>query len=601
MKTSITLPSGLEIQVCSLDNRDSKELASEYYIEYAKYLINSRVLPNIKDGLKPSQRRLVVAGNSLPKNKFVKSAKLLGNTLEYHPHGDSGLYSALIGLTSNSNVVNIFQGKGNWGGFDCPAAAYRYTEAYLSPFGQFCYSQFLNKADIWVGESGLDEPESLPALLPFSDISGASGIGVGLSTNIMPLNLMEVIDYYIATIKGDPKKKVPTPDIGNFILDMDDDEIDRTTRGIDAKLRVKSNIIQESERILVIEGTFNKSIEKVLDRIDDLLSSGKVDFRDESKGEPRYVIEICDTSVNAKELISRLNQLTTGNASYTRLVYDGDVAVYCDLDYQVSKVLEYLNKCLDKKFTDELSSYQFVENKLKAMNDLKSSGILNRIGTLTTKELQDEIVNLGYTEEIAKSVSGSPISYLTKSHDSELVDIQAKINENKSHNRTEYLVELYEELKKLAKPIYDSKKHTVRRSMLLKTPRISVTGDTELLVSNKGLSYDQEVLVIMSDGEVIPVQAFSNLKRVIELTNVSGKIVGIVPDTTEEFAVVTNKEGILSRTYESVGYRRSIITLSEDEEVVRVITDSEFTENKKSYSIKSYLKSRVSKPNYGWR
>jgi DNA gyrase subunit A len=178
------------------------------FINYAMSVIVDRALPDVRDGLKPVQRRILYAMGEmglLPNRKHLKSAKVVGEVIgKYHPHGESAIYDAMVRLAQSWNVrYPLVDGQGNFGSIDGdPAAAYRYTEARMSSVTEAILTDIdketVDFRDTFDGASV--EPEALPSAVPNLLINGASGIAVGMATNIAPHNLSEVVDGLIAMI-----------------------------------------------------------------------------------------------------------------------------------------------------------------------------------------------------------------------------------------------------------------------------------------------------------------------------------------------------------------------------------------------------------------
>ena len=180
------------------------------FINYAMSVIVDRALPDVRDGLKPVQRRILYAMNQagLASNrKHSKSAGVVGDVLgKYHPHGDSAVYDAMVRLAQDWNLrYRLIDGQGNFGSIDGdPAAAYRYTEARLTSVSEAMLGD-LDKETVPMRENfdgTTVEPEVLPSALPNLIVNGASGIAVGMATNLAPHNLGEVIDGLVAMIKN---------------------------------------------------------------------------------------------------------------------------------------------------------------------------------------------------------------------------------------------------------------------------------------------------------------------------------------------------------------------------------------------------------------
>ena len=598
----------IEIGSGKLESAESTSLIREYYVSCAEYLIAYRFLPNIMDGLKPSYRRLLMASDSVCKSGLKKSAKILGEALVYHQHSLDGLYTALVGMTAPSVKIPMFKGKGNFGTVEEPPAAYRYTEVMLNKIGYHNSVQFLEHADWEVGESGLDEPVAIPSLVPFNLLSGSYGIGIALRCVSMPLNAIELIDYIIAKIKGETGK-VPTPDIGNCIIDMSDADIDKAVLKKKCTLDVKPLVVREGNGIFSISGipTNGIRIEGIKKKLASYLDSGSVDFRDESDVDSRYVFEVSNKSVNLYDFAQELTKAASSSITFNRMVYEGKDSITCGLDHQIDACLKYLNKCLDRKVEKDLKANRKDESVYMAVKYLKTSPkILKDLNKMTTEELFDALREAGFERPIAKEASEKPISYLTSSHDHELLKVRENIKELKNHDRKKYLISLYEKLKELVLPIYSEKRHSVRRSKLLKTPKISGKGKM-LVISNRGLDYEGSVLVILPNGQAIPVHANARVRQEIPL-EIDSNMAGIVTDAFPAFAAFTNKNNIIVRETSAFLSEKPIALLSEKEKVTKVMPLSYWGEKNillavidgKSYDMGIFLKKRISAPVEKW-
>ena len=178
------------------------------YLDYAMSVIVARALPDARDGLKPVQRRILYAMQDLgmrPNSSYKKSARLVGEVLgKWHPHGDSAVYDAMVRMAQSWTMrAPLVDGQGNFGSVDDdPPAAMRYTEARLSRIAE---EMLVNLDQETVDftenfDSTLQEPTVLPARLPNMLLNGASGIAVGMATNIPPHNLSEICDAVVQLI-----------------------------------------------------------------------------------------------------------------------------------------------------------------------------------------------------------------------------------------------------------------------------------------------------------------------------------------------------------------------------------------------------------------
>ncbi len=183
-----------------------QDFTEKAYLDYSMYVILDRALPHIADGLKPVQRRIVYAMSELglgPNSKYKKSARTVGDVLGmYHPHGDQACYEAMVLMAQPfSYRYPLVDGQGNWGSPDDPKsfAAMRYTESRLTPYAQTLLSELEQGTVDWVAnyDGTKDEPRLLPARLPNVLLNGSTGIAVGMSTDIPPHNLREVVDACI--------------------------------------------------------------------------------------------------------------------------------------------------------------------------------------------------------------------------------------------------------------------------------------------------------------------------------------------------------------------------------------------------------------------
>ena len=176
-----------------------EEEMQQSFINYSMSVIVSRALPDVRDGLKPVHRRILYAMNELglvPGRPYKKSATVVGDVLgKYHPHGDSSVYDALVRMVQDFALrYPLIDGQGNYGTIDDNAAAYRYTEARLTPVALTMLEDIdKNTVDFQPNfDDRLREPTVLPAKIPNLLVNGSSGIAVGMATNIPPHNLREV-------------------------------------------------------------------------------------------------------------------------------------------------------------------------------------------------------------------------------------------------------------------------------------------------------------------------------------------------------------------------------------------------------------------------
>src|SRR6188474_126352 len=173
-----------------------------WFLDYASYVILERAVPAIEDGLKPVQRRILHAMKEMDDGRFNKIANVIGQTMQYHPHGDASIGDAIVNLGQKDLLIET---QGNWGDpiTGDSAAAPRYIEARLSKFAL----DVVFNADTTIWQASYDgrnrEPITLPVKFPLLLAQGAEGIAVGLATKILPHNFIELLDASIAVLRGE--------------------------------------------------------------------------------------------------------------------------------------------------------------------------------------------------------------------------------------------------------------------------------------------------------------------------------------------------------------------------------------------------------------
>lgn len=308
------------------------------YLDYAMYVINDRALPHIADGLKPVQRRIIYAMSELGLNsqaKYMKSARTIGDVLgKFHPHGDSACYEAMVLMAQPFSFrYPLVEGQGNWGAPDDPKsfAAMRYTEARLSKYAQLLLAEArLGTVDFTPNFDGtLQEPELLPARVPFVLLNGSTGIAVGMATDIPPHNLNEVVSACIhmldnprATV-GDLMTHIKGPDFPSradiITAAAEIREIYETGRG---SIKARAIYKKENGEIIVTELPHQASPAKILEQIAHQMHAKKLpmlaDLRDESDHEnpTRLVLVPRSNRVDVDRLMNHLFATTDLQKSY---------------------------------------------------------------------------------------------------------------------------------------------------------------------------------------------------------------------------------------------------------------------------------------------
>lgn len=326
-----------------VENIVSMDFAEEMrtsYRDYAMSVIISRALPDVRDGLKPVQRRILYAMKELglaPDKPHRKSARIVGDTMgKYHPHGDSSIYDALVHMTEDYSLsMPLIDGHGNFGSIDGDsAAAMRYTEARLSGAAMTMLNH-LEKGlvDFMPNfDESEKEPCVLPAMLPNLIINGTTGIAVGMATNIPPHNPVEVINGVIACIDrpGISLEKlmeyIPGPDFPTGGTIINKEEIPSIYETGEGKLRIRAKtVIEPGENgrtnIIVTEipytvaGNKTKLVESLAQLMKDKVFDEIYDVRDESGEDIRIIIEV-KKDRDANNLLNGLYKKTPMEETY---------------------------------------------------------------------------------------------------------------------------------------------------------------------------------------------------------------------------------------------------------------------------------------------
>tara|TARA_R110001599_G_scaffold64479_1_gene181448 strand:+ start:4098 stop:6356 length:2259 start_codon:yes stop_codon:yes gene_type:complete len=315
-----------------------KSYTEKAYLDYSMYVILDRALPNIADGLKPVQRRIVYAMSELglkANAKYKKSARTVGDVIgKFHPHGDSAVYEAMVLMSQDfSYRYPLIDGQGNWGSPDDPKsfAAMRYTESKLTKYAEVLLSELGQGTVDWVPnfDGAMDEPSTMPARVPNILLNGTTGIAVGMATDIPPHNLREVVSACIHLLDAPNAsvaelcEHVKGPDFptdAEIITPPEDlRKIYETGRG---SLRMRALWQEEGDDIVITSLPHQTSGSKVLEQIAAQMQAKKlpmvVDLRDESDHEnpTRLVIIPRSNRVDGQAVMNHLFATTDLERSY---------------------------------------------------------------------------------------------------------------------------------------------------------------------------------------------------------------------------------------------------------------------------------------------
>lgn len=353
----------------------------ERYLTYALSTIMHRALPDARDGLKPVHRRILYAMRELqlsPNGRFRKSSKISGDVMgNYHPHGDAAIYDAMARLAQDFVIrYPLVDGQGNFGNIDGdnPAAS-RYTEARLTKAAEVLMEGLSeNAVDFRENYDGtMEEPEVLPAAFPNLLANGASGIAVGMATNIPPHNIDELVGACLHLIKAPNARDdtlldyVKGPDFptGGIIVEPAENIANayKTGRG-SFRLRARWEVEELSRgtwQIVVTEIPYQVQKSKLIEKLAELIQTKKVpilaDVRDESTEDVRLILEPKSKAVDAQvlmETLFRLSDLETRFSLNMNCLIDGRTPKVCSLKEVLRAFLDHRRDVLIRRSTHRL-------------------------------------------------------------------------------------------------------------------------------------------------------------------------------------------------------------------------------------------------------
>ncbi|MDE2001247.1 MAG: DNA topoisomerase 4 subunit A, partial [Patescibacteria group bacterium] len=391
-------PQPLPERGSNVEKREITEELQESYLDYAMSVIVSRALPDVRDGLKPVQRRILWAmwdSGLTHSAKFKKSANIVGDVLgRYHPHGDSSVYEAMVRMAQDFSLrYPMVEGQGNFGSIDGDsAAAYRYTEARLSKIAEEMLLDVEKETIDWIPnyDGSREEPRVLPAKVPNLLLNGTVGIAVGMATNIPPHNLTEVVD---ATTHLIDHPKAAVHELMEFIQGPD-----FPTGGL----------IYDKKLIAEAYASGHGAI----------TTRGRAEVMEDKKGHAMIAVTEIPYQVNKSELIIKIAELVTEK----RIQGIRDIRDESDKD-GLRIVIELKNDAAPQK----------VLNQLYKFTDLQKDFHLNMIA-LTKGGLQPEIMSI-------KDILAEYIE-----HRKEIVRRRAEFDLKKAQERAHILMGLHKAL-----------------------------------------------------------------------------------------------------------------------------------------------------------
>jgi DNA gyrase subunit A len=518
-------------------NRNVEEEMKESYLRYSMSVIISRALPDVRDGLKPSQRRILYAMRQLnlsPGAKHRKCAKISGDTSgDYHPHGETVIYPTLVRLAQDWVMrYTLINGQGNFGSIDGdPPAAMRYTEARLT-HAAMALMEDLDKDTVDTVpnyDETKHEPTVFPAKFPNLLCNGSSGIAVGMATNIPPHNLVELIDATLLVLDDravsidEIMKVMPGPDFptGGIICGYRGiKEAYHTGRGkltVRAAMRVE-DLPNGRQQVIVDEVPYNvnkaRLIERIAELINDKVITGISDIRDESDKDGLRIVlelkrgEIADVTYNQLYKNTDL-QITFG---CNMLALDKGLPRTMNIKHFIGAWIDHRIEVIRRRTRFELNKAEarahILEGYLKALDHLDEVVKVIRASTNRDAARTELMMRFVLSEKQANAVLDLRLYQLTSLEadkiQAEYNELLQKIAHYKAVLASEELVRgiIREELEELRK------NHKAER----KTKIVAAEGEFQM----EDLIADEQVVITISDDDYIkrmPIDTFREQRR----------------------------------------------------------------------------------------
>ena len=438
------------------------------FLDYASYVIRDRAIPNLADGLKPVQRRVLWALHEKDSGKFIKVANIVGHTMQYHPHGDASIGDALVVL---ANKRYLIEGQGNYGNIVTgdPAAATRYIEFRLTELArtEVFNDQITEFVPSYDGTN--KEPVTLPCKLPLTLMLGTEGIAVGLSARILPHNFPELLEAQIAILKKQPFKCLPDFLTGGL---MDAREYQDGKGSVKVRARIK---VKDEATVVITEIPPTTTTESLTASIEDAVRKGKLkvksinDFTSETAE-----IEIrCPSGVDAEKMVDALYAFTDCEVSIaSRIIVIKDnrpveLTVSEVLQENTTQLVAILKRELDlreKQLLDELHYRTleriFIEERIYKKieqcktNELVIAAVYEGFKPFK-KELIRDLVDADVEKLLQVRIRRISLFDINK-HREEMEKTKAELEDVRKNlkNLTKYVIGHLEELLAKYRPIY---------------------------------------------------------------------------------------------------------------------------------------------------
>lgn len=439
-------------------------LYKDWFLDYASYVILDRAIPSVYDGFKPVQRRIMHSMRELEDGRYNKVANIVGNTMKYHPHGDASITDAMVGIGQRELLIDT---QGNWGNIYTgdSAAAARYIEARLTPFALEVV--FNPKTTEWSKsyDGRNNEPIDLPVKFPLLLAQGVEGIGVGLSTKILPHNFNELINASVAYLKGKKFEIFPDFLTAGF---LDVSEYNDGARG--GKVRARAKISQVDKHTLMIsELPFSKTTSDLIDSILKANEKGKIKIKkiEDNTSDKVEILIYLHNEVSPDKTIDALYAFTDCQVTISpnACVIVGDKPMFLSVSEILKMNTDHTVSLLKKELEIELHELQeswhfssleriFIENRIyHDIEEVKSweevlktidIGLKPHTAHLLREVTEEDILRL--TEIRIKRISRFDLDKFKEN----IASLEGKIEQVRFHlaNLIAYAIEYYQNIQK---------------------------------------------------------------------------------------------------------------------------------------------------------
>ncbi|MFB6074201.1 MAG: DNA gyrase subunit A [Haloarculaceae archaeon] len=613
MSSDVPDPEDVDAPAANVDRVRIEDEMEQSYIDYAMSVIAGRALPDVRDGLKPVHRRILYAMHEMGVTSSAghrKSSSVVGEVMgDFHPHGDSAIYDALVRMAQDFSMrYPLVDGQGNFGSMDGdPPAAMRYTEARMAPIAEELLADIeKDTVDFQANyDDRLQEPEALPAKVPNLLLNGSSGIAVGMSTNVPPHNLGELVDATIHLIEHpdctieDLMEHVKGPDFPTGANIVGKDAIYSAYATGRGRLRVRAEyeVVREEGRIVVTELPFQANKARIVERIAEDVNEGDIegvsDLRDESDRDGvRIVVELkrgANVDVVENQLLESHLERTFGVINLA--LVDGQPRVLT-LKQTLEEYLEHRKEVVRRRSEHDLAEAEdrahILEGRLRALENVDDVVDLIRDSEDRDAARAGLQESFDFSEAQAEHIVRMQLGSLTSMEEAEIedeyADVQARIErlETILGSESELLGVIKSELREVKDEYGDE-----RRTSIL---------EDEGQVTHEDLIPEEDCVVVITEDDYIkrmPVDQFDPQNRggkgIIGADPKEGdRVSKVFRANSHDYLLCFTNHGQVYRlkTYEVPEMSRTargksavnLLDLDDDEELTAVVSTDDFEE-----------------------